>query len=224
MLLRFYDISSGSILIDGFEIDEYNVHCLRKSIGYVMQEPNLLNLSIKENIKYGKQDATDEEVYKAAVLANALEFIESPNQEELTGEELRERQDLRLKMTLEEFKDDYPKVKELEEPLKGLSDKQRDLVLEVFNRSDEAFLNLINENATLFMTMVETEGSNEGVRWDEVIIQFEWLFKFDVLLNKMTNKSVKEVMVKAFKELKYCFNEEMVSDWLANIKKDDLDF
>jgi len=87
LLLRFYNVSSGQILIDGKDIDDYNVHNLRKESGFVMQEPILFNWSIKDNIKYGKQDASDEEVYKAALTANAIEFIESATQEALTKDE-----------------------------------------------------------------------------------------------------------------------------------------
>ena len=91
LLLRFYNIQGGQILIDDKEISEYNVHHLRKQIGYVMQEPILFNRSIKENIKYGNADATDEQVYKAALTANAVEFIESSSQEALTKEQRIER-------------------------------------------------------------------------------------------------------------------------------------
>ena len=84
LLLRFYNISGGNILIDDIDLDNYNVHHLRRQIGYVMQEPILFNKSIKGNIKYGKADASDEEVYKAALTANAIDFIESSSQEALT--------------------------------------------------------------------------------------------------------------------------------------------
>ena len=63
-------------MIDDIDIDKYDVHALRQSIGYVMQEPVLFNKSIKENIKYGKMDATDEEIYIAADKANCIDFIE----------------------------------------------------------------------------------------------------------------------------------------------------
>lgn len=59
---------------------------LRDQFGYVQQEPILFNTTIKENIRYGKLDATDEEIYKAAYLANALTFIES-NLEDLDKDE-----------------------------------------------------------------------------------------------------------------------------------------
>lgn len=76
LLLRFYDIESGTICIGGASIKDYNVKRLRQEIGYVMQEPLLLNQTIRDNIVYGHPDATDFEVRKAALLANALSFIE----------------------------------------------------------------------------------------------------------------------------------------------------
>jgi len=87
LLLRFYDIESGNILIDGADIKDYNVSKLRQQIGYVMQEPILFNTSIKDNILYGNLNATDFEVRKAALLANALTFIET-NVEDLEKEDL----------------------------------------------------------------------------------------------------------------------------------------
>ena len=63
LLLRFYDFQSGQILIDEKPIQDYDISKLRKQIGYVMQEPILFNTSIKENILYGKPDASDAKVY-----------------------------------------------------------------------------------------------------------------------------------------------------------------
>mmetsp|Transcript_17768 Transcript_17768/g.16997 ORF Transcript_17768/g.16997 Transcript_17768/m.16997 type:complete len:111 (-) Transcript_17768:373-705(-) len=82
LLLRFYDIEKGSIKIDGKDIRDYKLSALRRQIGIVMQEPTIFNMSIKENILYGKQNnASNEEIKKAAELANALQFIEDENQE-----------------------------------------------------------------------------------------------------------------------------------------------
>ena len=58
-------------------MEEFDLKKLRQQIGYVMQEPILFNTSIKQNILFGEQDATDQEVYDAAKAANALEFIEA---------------------------------------------------------------------------------------------------------------------------------------------------
>jgi len=77
LLLRFYDLEDGKILLDGERLEDYAAQRLRWQTGYVMQEPILFNRSIKENILYGKLDATDEEVYKAALKANAIGFIEA---------------------------------------------------------------------------------------------------------------------------------------------------
>lgn len=86
LLLRFYNINSGRIEIDGVDLNDYDIKALRRQIGYVMQEPVLFNASIKENILYGELNASDEQVLKVAEMANALTFIES-NVEELTKDE-----------------------------------------------------------------------------------------------------------------------------------------
>jgi ATP-binding cassette subfamily B multidrug efflux pump len=75
LLTRFYDISSGKILIDGTDIREYTRNSLRNCFGIVLQDTYLFSGTIKENIKYGKLDASDEEVEKAAIMANADVFI-----------------------------------------------------------------------------------------------------------------------------------------------------
>ena len=72
LILRLYDIIKGQILIDGKDIKAYDVKQLRKQIGIVMQEPLLFNMSIKDNILYGNEDASDEKVRHVAALANAL--------------------------------------------------------------------------------------------------------------------------------------------------------
>lgn len=73
---RFYDITGGAILIDGVDIRDVTFDSLRGQIGMVPQDTMLFNASVKENILYGRLDATDEEVYAAAKAANALDFIE----------------------------------------------------------------------------------------------------------------------------------------------------
>lgn len=75
LILRFADIQKGSITIDGQSISDVTQHSLRETIAYVPQEPMLFHRTLKENIRYGKPDATDEEIIAAAKKANALEFI-----------------------------------------------------------------------------------------------------------------------------------------------------
>lgn len=76
LIPRFYDISSGSITIDGLDIRKIKLESLRKKIGIVQQDVYLFNDTIFENIRYGKPDASDEEIIKAAKLAGADEFID----------------------------------------------------------------------------------------------------------------------------------------------------
>lgn len=76
LLLRFADVDKGEILIDGQNIAKITQDDLRRSIAYVPQEPLLFHRTIKENIAYGKPEASDEEIAEAARKANAADFIE----------------------------------------------------------------------------------------------------------------------------------------------------
>lgn len=75
LLNRFYDIADGKIRYDGININKIRKSDLRRSLGIVLQDVNLFTGTIMENIRYGKLDATDEEVIAAAKLANAHDFI-----------------------------------------------------------------------------------------------------------------------------------------------------
>ena len=76
LLMRFYDVNSGAIKIDGHDVRDFNRSELREMFGMVLQDTWLFNGSIRDNIKYGKLDATDEEIYAAAKLAHADQFIQ----------------------------------------------------------------------------------------------------------------------------------------------------
>jgi len=83
LIERFYDVTSGTILIDDVDIRDYDLVALRKQVAIVMQEPVLFKRTIKENIRYGKLLASDEEVMKAAEAANAAKFL-APEYDNLT--------------------------------------------------------------------------------------------------------------------------------------------
>ena len=77
LIPRFYDVTNGSISIDGHDIKNLTFHSLRDNIGIVQQDVYLFAGTIAENIRYGKMDATDEEIRYAAELAGATEFIDA---------------------------------------------------------------------------------------------------------------------------------------------------
>ena len=79
LLMRFYDINSGSIKLDGYDIKEFDRNELRKMFGMVLQDTWLFNGSIKDNIKYGRIDATEEEIIRASKSANIHHFIKTLN-------------------------------------------------------------------------------------------------------------------------------------------------
>ncbi|KAJ8445541.1 hypothetical protein Cgig2_012429 [Carnegiea gigantea] len=76
LIERFYDPHSGGVLIDGINLKEFQLRWIRQKIGLVSQEPVLFASSIRDNIAYGKDDATIEEIRAAAELANAAKFID----------------------------------------------------------------------------------------------------------------------------------------------------
>ncbi len=75
LLARFYDVTAGSIQIEGKDIRDYKKSSLRHALSVVLQDPALFNTTVRENIRYGRMDATDEEVVNAAQIADADDFI-----------------------------------------------------------------------------------------------------------------------------------------------------
>ena len=75
--MRFYDVNSGAILVDGHDIRDFNRMELREMFGMVLQDTWLFHGSIKDNIRYGRLDATDEEVIEAAKAAHVHHFIKT---------------------------------------------------------------------------------------------------------------------------------------------------
>ena len=77
LIPRFYDVTLGKILVDGVDVRDYQLKALRQKIGFIPQKSLLFTGTIEENLKYGKSDATSEELQAAADIAQAKEFIES---------------------------------------------------------------------------------------------------------------------------------------------------
>lgn len=131
LLERFYDVERGSINIDGVNIKELDLKWLRNQIGYINQEPLLFATTIMENIRYGSSNATDEEVYKAAKLANAHDFIKLfPNSyQTMVGERgvtVSGGQKQRIAIAREILKN--PKILILDEATSALDSKSERLI------------------------------------------------------------------------------------------------
>ena len=75
LIPRFYDPTAGRVLIDGVDVRDYELQGLRAQIGFVLQDTILFRATVRENIAYGRPDASDEEIVEAAKLANAHGFI-----------------------------------------------------------------------------------------------------------------------------------------------------
>ncbi|KAG2590981.1 hypothetical protein PVAP13_5NG451300 [Panicum virgatum] len=134
---RFYDPQTGEVLVDGVNIKSLQLHWLRGKISLVSQEPLLFMTSIKDNITYGKEDATLEEIKRAADLANAANFIEKlPNAYETMvgqrGAQLSGGQKQRIAIARAILKN--PKILLLDEATSALDVESERVVQEALNR------------------------------------------------------------------------------------------
>ena len=75
LLCRFYDVDEGEILVDGIDIRDVTVESLRRNMGIVLQDTFIFSGTVRDNIRYGRLDATDEEVERAAKIVGAHDFI-----------------------------------------------------------------------------------------------------------------------------------------------------
>lgn len=137
LIPRFYDVSSGNILIDDIDIKKYDLSLLRNSIGYVQQDVFIFYGTIEENIRYGKTDATFEEVMEAAKSANIHDFIMSlpDGYQTITGErgvKLSGGQKQRISIARLFLKN--PPIIILDEATSSLDNLTEKLIQEAFDR------------------------------------------------------------------------------------------
>jgi len=137
LLSRFYDPQGGRILLDGYDLRDFELDWLRRQIGVVSQEPILFATSIAENIRYGKPDATPQEIEAAAAAANAHEFIRRLPEGYATlvgerGVQLSGGQKQRVAIARAILKD--PRILVLDEATSALDAESEALVQEALDR------------------------------------------------------------------------------------------
>lgn len=146
LLPRFYDVNKGEILVDGINIKELKLTDLRNVIGIVNQESILFNDSIRNNLKMGRQDATDEEIEKAIFAANAADFVNTKEKgwEETIGErgsKLSGGQKQRLSIARVLLKD--PQILILDEATSALDTESERFVQEALSRLSKGRTSII---------------------------------------------------------------------------------
>ncbi|KAM3361926.1 ABC transporter B family member 9-like isoform X2 [Capsicum galapagoense] len=137
LLERFYDPEAGEVLIDGVNLKKYQLKWIRQQIGLVSQEPILFATTIKENISYGKENATEEEINTAIEIANAANFIKKLPQglDTMVGErgtQLSGGQKQRLAIARAILKN--PKILLLDEATSALDAESEQIVQEAFEK------------------------------------------------------------------------------------------
>ncbi|KAL6594655.1 hypothetical protein ACP70R_048393 [Stipagrostis hirtigluma subsp. patula] len=137
LIERFYDPQLGQVLIDGVDLKEFQLRWIRSKIGLVSQEPVLFAASIRDNIGYGKDNATDEEIRAAAELANASKFIDKMPQGFSTsvgehGTQLSGGQKQRIAIARAILKD--PRILLLDEATSALDAESERIVQEALDR------------------------------------------------------------------------------------------
>ncbi|CAN6331337.1 unnamed protein product [Urochloa humidicola] len=137
LIERFYDPQLGEVLIDGVNLREFQLRWIRSKIGLVSQEPVLFAASIRDNIAYGKDDATDEEIRAAAELANAYKFIDKMPQGFATsvgehGTQLSGGQKQRIAIARAILKD--PRILLLDEATSALDTESERIVQDALDR------------------------------------------------------------------------------------------
>ena len=151
LLMRFYDVNGGCIKVDGQDIREFKRSDLREMFGMVLQDTWLYNASIRDNIRYGKLDASEEEIQGAARAAFAHHFIETQPggyDMEINEESNNISQGQKQLLTIARAILADPKILILDEATSGLDPVMRDEILDIFNdfTRDESHAILISSH------------------------------------------------------------------------------
>ncbi|CAG8600548.1 1146_t:CDS:2, partial [Diversispora eburnea] len=146
LLLRYYDTISGNVNLENVNVKNWNLEYLRSKLSFVEQEPLLFNVSIRDNIAYGKDICTREEIEAAAKIANIHDFIESLPQGYDTpvghkGTQLSGGQKQRIAIACSLIRN--PKLLLLDEATSALDSESEKLVHEAIDRASKKFTTII---------------------------------------------------------------------------------
>mmetsp|Transcript_9979 Transcript_9979/g.13565 ORF Transcript_9979/g.13565 Transcript_9979/m.13565 type:complete len:215 (+) Transcript_9979:90-734(+) len=181
LLRRFYDLDIqqyGAIKIDGQDLKNYSARVLRSSIQHLPQEPVILDVSIRDNIAIGRSDASDEQIYRAALLANATSFIEDVESNENARSMAVSN---RLSSLIGSLAIRFPELKKLltvkirNDDLAQTNLQQ--LLLETLKYADLRTISKIEADPLDFADRaieIMEGSSDENMTWLELILMVEW--------------------------------------------------
>ncbi|CDW86275.1 abc transporter [Stylonychia lemnae] len=196
LILRMYEITGGQILIDGIDMNQIETNILLSCIGYVMQEPILFDMSIKDNIKYGNIEATDHQLRISAKLANALHFIETIKQQgqSTNSNDFLDIQEIEEQNSINQLKEIYVENPILEKELQTLieeqaiQDPQIRVIKQIVSAANQQIREKISKNVKIFIKVI-----NESIEkhYDnlKVIKNFYWEVEVQDIKNFVQLKS-----------------------------------
>ena len=186
LVMRFYDPEFGTVLVNGVDVKTMDVATLRRKLGLVMQEPILFNYTLLENILYGNLKASNNEVYEAAKIAHALEFIESKEMGQAFSDDAAS---LKLAMQSAEFKEGL--IAEIKISIKSERDQK-------IKRGDI----VMNANGIYSEMKRESDGKVTEVtlKANDIEAQARFDNYFD-LMGKLAEKAVSEGVFEAIGDL-----------------------
>ncbi|BES99804.1 Multidrug resistance protein [Nesidiocoris tenuis] len=226
LLMRFYDATDGQILVDGYDVRFLNLRWFRRNVGVVSQEPVLFAVSVAENIRYGREGVTDDDIVKAAKIANAHNFIEAlpdgyNTQVGERGAQLSGGQKQRIAIARALVRD--PKILLLDEATSALDAKSETIVQKALDSAMEGRTTLIIahrlstiKNSDRIYAMkggsVMESGTHEG------LMSLKGVYYELVKLQKRDEKQQRATIGEIEEEMESCPKRKSIDDLAKNIE------
>ena len=201
LIERFYDVDGGEVLVGGERVDKLNIKWLRDNIGVVSQEPVLFDTTIAENIRYGREDASMEDIEQAARSANAHEFVSQlpDGYNTLTGErgaQLSGGQKQRIAIARALVRN--PKILLLDEATSALDTQSESVVQEALDHAREGRTTIVIAHRLSTIQNADVIASIEDGRVAEVGTHADLMARkglyFDLVNAQVTHMNIHDIV------------------------------
>ena len=213
IIARICEPHSGSVKVDGLDLNEYDKRKLRSQIYHLTHDPIILNASIRDNIALSRQDASDKQIYKAALLAQAINFIEDTETDEAARSEAIKAD---LIETFTRLSLNFSNLDGLDKTICQLNDTDlKKTLLDTFKYSDMSFILKIHEAPHDFINFASQALRVNTLTWIDLVMMFEWQLELEqVRKEKLLPKEQFKNLETFCKRHSYTFDVRQVVDGL----------